>query len=138
MILSNLHVGSGDPPVTVTQMPFAKPVVAKAGPVPTTMLAPIKWAALGLATLLFLFFTRRALKKREGEAVAAPAWLTEIEEPMALSQLELQTRELNSLGEATIQLPPRVPDTSLRQLDQLMEREPERVAAQVKQWMSEE
>jgi flagellar M-ring protein FliF len=31
-----------------------------------------------------------------------------------------------------------VPDTSLRQLDQLMEREPERVAAQVKQWMAEE
>ena len=40
---------------------------------PTTMLGPIKWAGLGLATLLFLFFTRRALKKREGEALAAPA-----------------------------------------------------------------
>jgi flagellar M-ring protein FliF len=35
-------------------------------------------------------------------------------------------------------MPPRVPDTSLRQLDQLMEREPERVAAQVKQWMADE
>jgi flagellar M-ring protein FliF len=93
---------------------------------------------LGLATLLFLFFTRRALKKREGEALPAPAWLTEIEEPVALSQLEQQTRELGSVGEATIQLPPRVPDTSLRQLDQLMEREPERVAAQVKQWMADE
>ncbi len=42
------------------------------------------------------------------------------------------------VGEATITLPPRVPDTSLRQLDQLMEREPERVAAQVKQWMADE
>ena len=125
--------------ITVTQLEFAKPEVPKAGPVPTTMLGPIKWAGLGLATLLFLFFTRRALSKREGEALAAPSWLTEIEEPVALSQLEQQTRELGAgVGEATIQLPPRVPDTSLRQLDQLMEREPERVAAQVKQWMADE
>jgi flagellar M-ring protein FliF len=123
--------------ITVTRMAFAKPEVPKAGPVPTSLLGPIKWAGLGLATLLFLFFTRRALKKREGEAVAAPSWLTEIEEPVALSALEQQTRELGT-GEATIKLPPRVPDTSLRQLDQLMEREPERVAAQVKQWMAEE
>jgi flagellar M-ring protein FliF len=35
-------------------------------------------------------------------------------------------------------LPPRVPDASLHQLDQLMEREPERVAAQVKAWMAED
>jgi flagellar M-ring protein FliF len=125
--------------VTVTQMAFAKPEVPKAGPVPTNLLGPIKWAGLGLATLLFLFFTRRALKKREGEALATPAWLTDIHEPVALSQLEQQTRELGTgVGEATIQLPPRVPDTSLRQLDQLMEREPERVAAQVKQWMADE
>ena len=120
-------------------MAFAKPEVPKAGPVPTNLLGPIKWVGLGLATLLFLFFTRRALKKREGEALPTPAWLTDIDEPVALSALEQQTRELDAgVGEATIQLPPRVPDTSLRQLDQLMEREPERVAAQVKQWMSEE
>ncbi len=125
--------------ITVTQMAFAKPEVPKAGPVPTTLLGPIKWAGLGLATLLFLFFTRRALKKREGEALATPSWLTDIEEPVALSALEQQTRELGTgVGGATITLPPRVPDTSLRQLDQLMEREPERVAAQVKQWMADE
>ena len=35
-------------------------------------------------------------------------------------------------------LPPRVPDANLHQLDQLMEREPERVAAQVKAWMAED
>ena len=38
----------------------------------------------------------------------------------------------------TTMLPPRVPDASLHQLDQLMEREPERVAAQVKAWMAED
>jgi flagellar M-ring protein FliF len=39
---------------------------------------------------------------------------------------------------ATQMLPPRVPDASLHQLDQLMEREPQRVAAQVKAWMAED
>ena len=39
---------------------------------------------------------------------------------------------------ATITLPPRAPDANLATLDQLMEREPERVAAQVRQWMSED
>ncbi len=33
--------------ITVTQMAFAKAEVPKAGPVPTTMLGPIKWAGLG-------------------------------------------------------------------------------------------
>ena len=35
-------------------------------------------------------------------------------------------------------LPPREQDTSAQALEQLMEREPERVAAQVKQWMAED
>ena len=51
----------------------------------------------------------------------------------------LSAAEIRELSAApTIQLHPRVPDTSLTQLDQLMEREPERVAAQVKNWMSQD
>ena len=53
--------------------------------------------------------------------------------------------ELDVLAAATATAPrvtriynPRAPDASLNQLDQLMEREPERVAAQVKAWMAED
>ena len=35
---------------------------AEGGPVPVSLLGPLKWVGLGLATLLFLFFMRRALK----------------------------------------------------------------------------
>ena len=42
--------------ITATQMAFAKAEVPKAGPVPTTMLGPLKWVGLGLASLFFLFF----------------------------------------------------------------------------------
>jgi flagellar M-ring protein FliF len=121
--------------ITATQMAFAKATTPKAGPVPTTMLGPLKWVGLGLASLLFL---TRGMRKREGENLGTPAWLTTIEEPVSLAQLEASTGA-NYLDHASsAMLPPRVPDASLHQLDQLMEREPERVAAQVKAWMAED
>ncbi|MBE2316937.1 flagellar M-ring protein FliF [Solirubrobacter sp. CPCC 204708] len=120
--------------ITATQMAFAKPAEPKAGPVPTTLLGPLKWVGLGLAALLFLFLMMRGMKKRENENLT-PAWLTEIEEPVSLAALESGF----TLDQAsTKMLPPRAPDASLNQLDQLMEREPERVAAQVKAWMAED
>src|SRR5919108_1566739 len=120
------------------QVPFAKVAAPKTGPVPTSLLGPLKWVGIGFASLLFLFFMSRALRKREGEQLATPAWLTEIEEPVSLAQLEQQTQVMNVPQHPTITLPPRAPDTNLQALDQLMEREPERVAAQVKHWMSED
>jgi flagellar M-ring protein FliF len=114
------------------QVPFAKQAEApKAGPVPVALLGPLKWVGLGLATLLFLFFMSRHLKKREGEAIASPAWLHEIEEPVSLAQLEAPAPE-----QPTMILPPRAQDQSAQKLEQLIDREPERVAAQVRQWMS--
>jgi flagellar M-ring protein FliF len=120
------------------QVPFAKVAAPKTGPVPTSLLGPLKWVGVGFASLLFLFFMTRSLRKREGEALATPAWLTEIEEPVSLAELEQKTQVLNTPGHPTITLPPRAPDTNLQAIDQLMEREPERVAAQVKQWMAED
>jgi flagellar M-ring protein FliF len=116
------------------QVPFAKADAApKAGPVPVALLGPLKWVGLGLATLAFMVFMARHLKRREGEALAAPAWLREIEEPVSLAQLEAPRPE-----QPTVMLPPRSATQSAQALDQLMDREPERVAAQVRQWMSED
>jgi flagellar M-ring protein FliF len=120
------------------QVPFAKVATPKAGPVPTTLLGPLKWVGVGFATLLFLFFMSRSLRKREGETLTTPAWLTDIEEPVSLAQLEQETRVLDAPQHPTIKLPPRAPDANLQAIDQLMEREPDRVAAQVKQWMSQD
>ena len=72
-----------------SQLAFAKaPAAPKAGPVPVTLLGPLKWVGLGLATLIFMFFMSRHLKRREGEALASPSWLTEIEQPVSLAELE--------------------------------------------------
>jgi flagellar M-ring protein FliF len=102
------------------------------------MLGPLKWVGIGFATLLFLFFMSRSLRKREAEAMPTPAWLTNIEEPVSLAELEQQTQIMAPSPNPTITLPPRAPDANLQALDQLMEREPERVAAQVKNWMAQD
>ncbi len=125
--------------LTAMQVAFPKAVTPKAGPVPTTMLGPIKWVGLGLASLLFLFFMARGMKRRESENLGTPAWLTTIDEPVSLAQLEAGAGMPDFVANGgNAMLAPRVPDASLHQLDQLMEREPERVAAQVKAWMAED
>jgi flagellar M-ring protein FliF len=119
-----------------SQIPFAKAAApAKAGPVPVTLLGPLKWVGLGLATLLFMFFMSRQLKRREGEALASPSWLSEIEQPVSLAELEAPGRP-RMPEHPTMVLPPREQDRSAQALEQLMEREPERVAAHVRQWMA--
>jgi flagellar M-ring protein FliF len=118
--------------ITLASVAFPKVAAPKTGPVPTTLIGPIKAGLLGFAALLFAFFTWRFLRKRENEALEAPAWLAEITEPVRLSELEAgaPTRELATL-------PPRARDESMHKLDQLVDREPERVAAQVRNWMGE-
>ena len=129
---TGIDVGRGDQ-LQAAQVAFAKPPApAKAGPVPVAMLAKLKYVAVGLGALLFLFFTSRQLKRREGETLAEPAWLTQIERPTRLSELESgrPTREMV--------LPEPEPDFHVQSLDHLADRQPERVAAQVKAWMSED
>src|SRR3954453_17193811 len=112
------------------QVPFAKAQAPKAGPVPTTMLGPLKWVGLGLATLLFCFFMPHGIIRRESETLAQPGWLRGIEAPVRLAELEA--------GGRTAALPARKADENMDKLDQLMEREPERVAAHVRHWLCED
>jgi flagellar M-ring protein FliF len=83
-----------------------------------------------------MFFMARSLRKREGEALASPSWLTEIEQPVPLAQLERPT--IPQPQHPTLVLPPREQDQASQALDQLMDREPDRVASQVRAWMSED
>jgi flagellar M-ring protein FliF len=121
-----------------SQIPFAKvkATAPKAGPVPVAMLGPLKWVGLGLATLVFMFFMSRQLKRREGEGLASPSWLSEIEQPITLAELEAPGPRMPE--RPTVVLPPREQDESAQAIGQLMQREPERVAAQVKQWITED
>jgi flagellar M-ring protein FliF len=122
--------------ITRALVAFPKYAPPKAGPVPVSLIGPIKLGLLGLGALLFAFFTWRFMRKRESEELGDPAWLREITEPVRLSELEAgaPTREMVAVG-------PRAgvrQDDSIGRLDELMEREPSRVAAQVRTWMNED
>ncbi|HEX8101400.1 MAG TPA: flagellar basal-body MS-ring/collar protein FliF [Solirubrobacteraceae bacterium] len=130
---AGLDTARGDT-ITATELAFAKPPTAKpqTGPLPAGSLAQAKWAALGLGTLIFLFFMWRHLRRRERDALPQPEWLSQIDQPVSLAALEAgETAELEPL-------PERETEPGLLRLEQLMEREPEKVAAQVRQWMTEE
>jgi flagellar M-ring protein FliF len=118
-----------DPPLAVSQVAFAKAPASgtpSAGPA-GGMIGYAKYAAAGLGLLGFLFFSARHLRRREGEALMRePNWLREIEAPTTLAQLE---------GPRVSALPERADDPARMQVEELAEREPERVAQQIRTWM---
>jgi flagellar M-ring protein FliF len=118
--------------ITQSTIAFTKPKAAPgpAGlPVPPAFMAPLKYAGIGLASILFLFFVTRALRKREQEAIPMPTWLTEIEGPRPLAELERSTTPTPTAIAA---------EAGGSQVDSLVREQPERVAQQLRAWISED
>jgi flagellar M-ring protein FliF len=124
--------------LTVAQVAFAKPPLPAKKPVTATALGFAKYVAAGLALLAFLFFVTRHLRKREDQTLLGePVWLREIESPTSLAELE---RGADPYGD-TMALPrARRPEVNpvRAELEELVDREPERVASQVRAWMNED
>ncbi len=130
-----LNAKRGDT-IAVSQLPFVKtPTATPAAGGTNKMIGYAKYGVIGLGALLFLFFTTRALKRREKETFAQPTWLSELATPRPLAALggggeaPTEIRQLGSAGGGSI---------PKRQVEQLVEREPDRVAQQVRAWMSED
>jgi flagellar M-ring protein FliF len=130
-----LNAKRGDS-LSVSQIAFAKPATTTASPnSPTKMLGYAKYAAVGLGALLFLFFMRRNLKRREREVFAGqPTWLRELETPRPLAALASGADD-DVTEVKRLRSPVNVPK---RQVEELVERDPDRVAQQVRAWMSED
>jgi flagellar M-ring protein FliF len=114
--------------INLSTIAFTKPKAAPgpAGlPVPPAFMAPLKYAGIGLASILFLFFVTRALRRREQEAIPMPTWLSEIEGPRPLAELERTTSATAAAAEAS-------------GVDSLVRDQPERVAQQLRAWISED
>jgi flagellar M-ring protein FliF len=105
------------------------------------MLKYAKYGAAGLASLIFLAFAGRMLRRREREAFAGqPTWLRELESPRTLASLEAaQGAGAVTAGNPTEVMALKSPvNVARRQVEDLVERDPERVAQQVRAWMTEE
>jgi flagellar M-ring protein FliF len=119
------------------QIAFAKqkPIATPSSSSPMSMLKYAKTGAIALGAIVFLFFMRRLLRRRESEALAGqPTWLRELEAPRSLA-----TFETGELDEPTrvMQLRPPV-NVARQQIEDLVERDPDRVAQQVRAWMAED
>jgi flagellar M-ring protein FliF len=139
---AGLQTKRGDT-ISIGQMAFAKSTAPAAEGASGGVLGDAKYALIGIASLIFLFFTTRALRRREQEGVDNdPPWLRELELPVRLSELERE-------------IPPRPADTPTlvaagangaggaggapirRQVEQLAEANPDRIARQLRSWMQE-
>ena len=119
--------------LSVSQVAFAQqpdPAPANKGPLPEGGIFDYaKYALLGLAALLFLFFIARHLRRRENEVIADPAWLRQLEAPTPIAQLE----DLNAPPPSLmVQSNPRK-----QQIEEVVTKEPERVAVALRTWMNE-
>ena len=130
-----LNAKRGDT-LSISQIAFAKPAATTASPSsPTKMLGYAKYGAVGLGALLFLFFMRRNLKRREREVFSGqPTWLRELETPRPLAALASGADD-EPTDIKRLRSPVNVPK---RQVEELVDRDPDRVAQQVRAWMSED
>jgi flagellar M-ring protein FliF len=118
--------------VPFTKVPAAK---AEAGAPMGDMLGYAKYAGLGLGSLLFLFFMRRHLRRREdADLIGEPVWLRQIESPRPVGELGA------GLGgdPATQPMLTSNPNRRRQQIEQAVQREPERVVQALRAWMSED
>jgi flagellar M-ring protein FliF len=119
--------------LNVASMTFAKPQAASSGAAGLLgdPFALAKQAAIVVAALVFLFLVRKNLRRREGDPVAPePKWLREIQRTTPIAELGPSQSTGNELASARRQ-------DRQRQAEELVKRNPDQVAMQVAQWMSE-
>lgn len=125
---------------SIGSIPFAK-VAAPAASSSTTggMMGKVKYVILGIGALFFLFMMSRMLRKRESEQFGGqPTWLRELEHPRSLAEIEAQTQMVDLESPAVVQRLKPPTNVARQQVEELVDRDPERVAAQIRQWMTED
>jgi flagellar M-ring protein FliF len=136
-----LNAKRGDT-MSLGQLAFAKPATtAPTAASPSSMMKYAKYGAAGLASLIFLVFAGRMMRKRERDVFAGqPTWLRELESPRSLAALEQRQNGAAVVGGSPTEVMAlKSPVNVARaQVEDLVERDPERVAQQVRAWMTEE
>lgn len=134
--------------LTVQQLAFAKPATtaAAAGAVSAGVLGILKPVGLGLAVLLFGFFMTRHLRKRQAGAFAdEPSWLRQLEAPRIAAAIGGGTADDDGVADKLDDFDPQAAarkvfanDPRAVALQDLIEREPEKVAHQLRSWITDE
>ncbi len=136
---SGFDTARGDA-ISFASLKFA-PIANPKAPLPITptgVIGVLKYVLAGLAALVFLFLASRALRRREATDLAEPKWLTEIEQPRPLSELVAQLEAgANSGGLSAGDQAALASGSSREQLAAVAAQDPERLARELRQWMTE-
>jgi flagellar M-ring protein FliF len=128
-----------------SQVAFARPTAAgpaAAGPLPAGMAGYAKGAAIGLGALVFIFFVTRFLRRKEEDAFAQePSWLRQLQAggpalpagEGAGAAARLDEFDPQAAARKVFENDPRA-----LALDDLVQREPEKVAQQLRTWITED
>jgi flagellar M-ring protein FliF len=119
--------------LSISRMAFAKTPSAAASS-SSSMMGYAKDALLGIGAIVFLFFTTRFLRKRERETIDhEPVWLSELEMPMPLSELQRETASPAPEPELVASGSP-----ARQRVEELAASSPDTVAKQLRSWMKED
>ncbi|HWH93077.1 MAG TPA: flagellar basal-body MS-ring/collar protein FliF [Baekduia sp.] len=136
---AGLEIATRKDTLSVTEgLTFAtQPTAAtKSGPIPAAFSGILKGAGIGLGALLFLFFVTRHLRRRErGELIDEPSWLRSLE---AAQPKQLMPMPDFPAPAAAAEVTIATADPRRQQLDNIIHDEPDRVAAHLRQWVTED
>jgi flagellar M-ring protein FliF len=128
----------GDTLAVTTGLSFAKQpeAVTKSGPIPAGFAGILKGVGIGLGALVFLFFVTRHLRRRERDAIAdEPSWLRSLETTQSRQLMPMP--EFAAEADAT-EVKIATSDPRRQHLDNIIHDEPERVAAHLRTWITED
>jgi flagellar M-ring protein FliF len=129
---AGLETKRGDT-IYIGRMAFAKTSAAAASS-SSSMLGYAKDALLGIAAIVFLFFTTRFLRKRERETIDhEPIWLSELQMPVPLSELEREAAGADREPDVIATGSP-----ARQRVEELASSSPDTVAKQLRTWMKED
>jgi flagellar M-ring protein FliF len=121
----------------MTQIAFAKqPAAATSGsPIPPAIAGILKGLGIGIGALLFLFFLTRHLRNREtDELMDEPSWLRQLPRPEEPDMSALAMPEQPTITMATLA----TEDPRRQALEEIVRNEPEKVAAHLRSWITED
>lgn len=112
------------------------PAEPKSGPIPAAFSGILKGVGIGLGALFFLFFVTRHLRKRErGELIDEPSWLKSLEAAQPKAEL-MPMPDFAAAAATDVSIA--TSDPRRKQLDNIIHDEPERVAAHLRSWITED
>jgi flagellar M-ring protein FliF len=113
------------------------PAAKAGGPIPAAFSGILKGVGIGLGALIFLFFVTRHLRKRErGELIDEPSWLKSLE--ASQPQGELMPMPTFDPAATATEVSIATADPRRQKLDNIIHDEPERVAAHLRTWITED